>query len=49
MTAAVATPPAGLGRWARAMGIYAVLSLVIILVGAWLFGLVFTSPADAAA
>lgn len=46
MTAAVATPPAGLGRWARAMAVYAAISLAIILVGAWLFGLVFTSAAE---
>jgi len=36
----------GLGGWARAMGVYAAVSLAIIAVGAWCFGLAFPDPAE---
>jgi hypothetical protein len=36
----------GARRWARAMAIYAALSLAIIAAGGWLFGLAFPTPAE---
>jgi len=48
MTGGTTAPAAtgGAGRWARAMAVYAALSLAIIAAGTWLFGLVFPAPAE---
>ncbi len=41
-----ATPAMGARGWARAMAIYAAVSLALIVAGAWLLGLVFAAPAE---
>jgi hypothetical protein len=37
-------PVQGIGGWVRAMAVYAAVSLAIIAVGAWIFGLLFPAP-----
>ena len=47
MTAAgAAETMGGAGRWARAMAVYAAVSLAIIAAGTWVFGLLFPAPAE---
>lgn len=41
-----AAPLTGARGWARAMTVYALLSLLLIAAGAWLLGLAFPAPAE---
>lgn len=41
-----AAPLTGARGWARAMAVYALLSLLLIAAGAWLLGLAFPAPAE---